>query len=79
MTDEPNRDPFLDILAGLEGDAKFNELREALMVNYVFMQCFNNDPYRTAFNEGMREMAAMVCGVNNEVKQWLEKKTTKDG
>ena len=73
--EEENTDPLLAVIRKIRKDPKFEELRQGLMVNYVFMPCFNENANRMAFNEGMREMAAMVCGLNDEVEEW-QKKTT---
>jgi hypothetical protein len=72
-------DPLQETILLIREDPKYQELRQALMNNYVYMGCFNRDPLQMAFNEGMREMAAMICGINEEVREWLEKATKEAG
>ena len=72
--EEGPRDRLTEVIESLVGDSKFQEFLELMEFHYVYMACHTrDDPHHTAFLEGQRELAAMICGVNRRVHEWQKK------
>lgn len=66
--DEP-RDPLIEAIEACKADKNFQVFLELLEAHYVYMACHTpGDPYQTAYLTGMRELAAMICGVDKRVR-----------
>lgn len=73
---EAQQDRLSELIESLCTDGKFKEFVELMEYHYVYMACHTpGDPYTTAFREGQRELAAMICGVNKRVMAWQSKTT----